>query len=100
VTIRTITTYTKKGRPFIMRYCFDQTSGSCPIRACRNSSKQVPVMDKESGARLSLIKGLSPRLILRSGRFRRWCKFLFLNLVDEMGFEPTTSSLRTRENLS
>ena len=30
-------------------YCFDQTSGSCPIRAFRDSSKQVPWMDKESG---------------------------------------------------
>ena len=28
---------------------FDQTSGSCSIRACRNSSKQVPRMDNESG---------------------------------------------------
>jgi hypothetical protein len=48
-------------------------------------------MDKESGARLSLIKGLITEIDFED----RPLSILFLNLVDEMGFEPTTSSLRT-----
>ena len=64
-----------RGKKFMPSYCGPQKlgtkqfsshitvsttfSGSCPIRACRNSSKQVPRMDKESGVPDSiLIKGL------------------------------------------
>jgi hypothetical protein len=38
-------------------------------------------------------------LPLKEGLGLRGPLLINLNLVDEMGFEPTTSSLRTRKNL-